>query len=112
MRVAAFVIAAVLMAAPVALAQTEVTPPEAVAEAATQESVTAPTDEEATAPAATESEAPVATPAPSEERVCRSGAVGAACAAPASLPPAAEWTRWTVPSGGTKRLIWERADVG
>ena len=73
MRVAAFVIAAVLMAAPVALAQTEVTPPEAVAEAVTQESVTAPTDEEATAPAATEAEAPVATPAPSEERVCRAG---------------------------------------
>lgn len=73
MRVAAFVIAAVLMAAPVALAQTETTAPEAVTETTTQEtSTTAPAAEE-TAPVTTESEAPAATPAPSEERICRSG---------------------------------------
>ncbi len=72
MRVAAFVIATVLMAAPVALAQTETTAPETVAETTTQETTTTLAAEEA-APSTSESEAPAATPAPSEERVCRSG---------------------------------------
>ncbi len=71
MRVAALVFAAMMMAAPMALAQTETPAPEVVTE---------PTAPETTAPATEETQAPVTTEtateagaAPSEEQVCRAG---------------------------------------
>jgi hypothetical protein len=71
MRVAAMVFAAVLMAAPAAFAQTETPAPEVTTETVAPETTT-PTSEEAPSPEPTETAAE-ATPAPSEERVCRSG---------------------------------------
>jgi hypothetical protein len=70
MRVAALAFAAVLMAAPVALAQTELPAPEAVSEPVVE--AAAPVAEEVPVPEATETETAEAA-APSEERVCRSG---------------------------------------
>lgn len=73
MRVAAFVIVAVLMAAPVAFAQTEAAGPVVAAETVTQELATPPTSSETPTPTTSESEASEATPAPSEQLICRTG---------------------------------------
>ncbi len=69
MRVATLVFAAVLMAAPMALAQTEAPPAEAATET-TSEAPPAPAAEETPATPPAEQ---AATPAPSEEPVCGSG---------------------------------------
>lgn len=70
MRVAALVFAAVMMAAPMALAQTEIPAPEVVAEPTAPEP--APAAQETQIPVTTETTTD-ATPAPSEEQVCRAG---------------------------------------